>query len=53
MNTLLVPRPQPKLWSTLSPEARRHLLALLSRWVLRRWLTQRLPSGGNHEHTLG
>jgi len=49
MNTPTVPRPQPELWLTLSPEARRRLLALLSRWVLRHWTTQRPQSGGNHE----
>ena len=52
MNTLTVPRPQTELWRTLSPEARQRLLALLSRWALRRWTTQRTQSGGNHERVL-
>ena len=52
MNTPAVPPPQTELWRTLSSEARQRLLALLSRWALRRWATQRTQSGGNREHIL-
>jgi hypothetical protein len=52
MNTPAVPPPQTELWRTLSPEARQRLLALLSRWALRRWATQRTRSGANDEHIL-
>jgi hypothetical protein len=51
MNTPTVPRSQPELWRALSPKAGRRLLALLSRWALRHWTTQRLQSGENHERT--
>jgi len=41
--------PPAGVWSHLSPQNRRRLLALLSRWVLRRWASQHLSPGGNHE----
>jgi hypothetical protein len=49
MKITTVPGLQPDLWRTLSPEARRRLLALLSRWALRRWMAQHLQTGGQHE----
>ena len=52
MNTPAVPQLQTELWRTLSPEARQRLLALLSRWALRRWTIQRTQSGGTHEYIL-
>jgi hypothetical protein len=52
MSTPPVPYPQTEVWCTLSLEARRRLLALLSRWAVRRWTSQRLETGGNHECVL-